>query len=156
MASDTQTQIYIHIVFSVNGKRSLIRPSSENDLYNYISAIIHSKGQLPVAVNGMPDHVHILLGMKPTCRISDLVREIKKSTHYFLVKNRLVSKHFSWQIGYGAFSCSHAELENMITYLENQKMHHKNKSFKDEFEQFFGQYNIGYENQYLSDWLEEE
>lgn len=147
-------QIYIHIVFAVNGRQSLINQSWEKELYRYVSGIIKNKGQKPLAINGMPDHLHILIGMKPSCCLSDLVREIKKSSNEFLKCRKYVGAYFRWQEGFAAFSYSQSNISNVIGYIENQKEHHRVKTFKEEYFQFLSKFQIGYKKEYLFDWID--
>lgn len=102
--------------FAVKYRQSLINESWETELYKYINGVIQNKGQLPIAINGMPDHIHILFIMKPTCCISDLVREIKKSSTEFITVKRFVRTKFQWQHGFGAFSYSQSSLDNVKRY----------------------------------------
>ena len=154
MPSNTFTQIYIQIVFAVKGRDSLIHTSWEERLYQYITGIIQNKQQKLLAINGMPDHIHILIGMKPTCCLSDLVREIKKSSNEFVKENKLTNYNFSWQEGYGAFSYSHSSLNNVIAYIMNQKEHHKKQTFKEEYITFLHKFEIGYKDEYLFEFTE--
>ena len=154
MGVGTFSQIYIQVVFSVKGRYSLIHSSWEAELYKYITGIISNKGQKLIAINGMPDHIHILIGMKPSCCLSDLVREIKKSSNKFIAEKRFTKYAFSWQEGYGAFSYSHSALDNVIRYINNQKEHHKTKSFKDEYKEFLIKFKIEHKDEYLFDWIE--
>lgn len=121
----TFSQIYIQLVFAVKGRSHLIDQEWEEELYKYITGIIRNKGQKLIAINGMPDHIHILIGIKPSCRLSDLVREIKKSSSIFIKEKRFTPYKFEWQGGYGAFSYSHSALGKVAKYIENQKIHHK-------------------------------
>lgn len=152
--SSTFSQIYIQIVFAVKGRESLIHSSWEEELYKYISGIIKNKEQKLIAINGMPDHIHILIGMKTTCSLSDLVREIKKSTNEFIKEKKFVKGKFNWQEGYGAFSYSHSDLDNVINYIKNQKAHHLKKSFKDEYIELLHKFEIEYKSEYLYEWIE--
>jgi len=117
----TLSQIYIQVVFAVKGRNSLIQPNWEEELYKYISGIIRNKEQKMLAINGMPDHIHFLIGMKPSCCLSDLVREIKKSSNEFVKEKKFTQFKFRWQEGYGAFSYSHLAPDNVIAYINNQK-----------------------------------
>ncbi len=155
MTSSTFSQIYIQIVFSVKGRQSLIHASWEDDLYKYITGIVQNKGQKMIAINGMPDHIHILIGMKPTCHLSDLVREIKKSSNTFIKEKNLTPHKFKWQSGFGAFSYSHSALDNVIAYIVNQKNHHKKHTFKEEYTQFLERYKVEYRKEYLFEWIDE-
>ncbi|HRP89682.1 MAG TPA: IS200/IS605 family transposase [Edaphocola sp.] len=152
--SGTFSQIYIQIVFAVKGRQSLIHTSWEEELYKYITGIIRNKGQKLLAINGMPDHIHILIGMKPSCCLSDLVREVKKSSNEFIKEKGFVKHKFTWQEGYGAFSYSHSALDNVISYIEKQKQHHTTKTFKQEYIEFLEKFNIEYQNEYLFEWIE--
>ena len=102
----------------------------------------------------MPDHIHILIGMKPTCSLSDLVREIKKSSNEFIKEKAFVKGKFNWQEGYGAFSYSHSSIDNVIAYIKNQNEHHIKKSFKDEYLELLHKFEIEYKQEYLFEWIE--
>ena len=102
--SRTFSQIYIHVVFAVKGRQNLIGKSWKDELNRYISGIITSKKQKTIIVNGMPDHIHAFIGLKPSMAISDLVRDIKNNSSNFINKNRFVMGKFEWQEGYGSFS----------------------------------------------------
>src|SRR6267142_3778255 len=138
----TYSQIYIQVVFAVKGRESLIHQSWEEHLYKYITGIVQNKEQKMVAINGMPDHIHFLIGMKPSCCLSDLVREVKKSSNEFIKKNKFSKFKFNWQEGFGAFSYSHSQLNDVISYIMNQKVHHKMKTFKDEYIDFLKMFNV--------------
>jgi putative transposase len=101
--ANTFSQIYIQTVFAVSSRQSLIQPAFREDLYKYISGIVRNQGQKLIAINGMPDHIHILIGLRPAMALADLVREIKADSTNFINKNKLVRGRFSWQEGYGAF-----------------------------------------------------
>ncbi len=152
--ADTFSQIYIQIVFAVKKRECLIHQSWEEELYKYISGIIRDKGQKVLAINGMPDHIHILIGMKPSCCLSDLVREIKKSSNEFIKEREFSKYHFQWQEGFGAFSYSHSALDNVISYIQNQKAHHKKQNFKEEYKEFLIQFHVEYKDEYLYDFLD--
>ena len=150
----TFSQIYIQVVFAVKGRESLIHKSWEEELYKYISGIITNKGQKMLAINGMPDHIHILIGMKPSCSLSDLVREIKKSSNEFIKEKKFVKGKFQWQEGYGAFSYSHSNLDNVIKYIMTQKEHHKKKTFREEYLEFLNKFEVEFKEEYLFEWIE--
>lgn len=153
MGAGTFTQLYIQLVFAVRGRQNLILQSWEDDLYKYITGIIQQKGQKLLAINGMPDHIHILIGMKPTCCLSDLVREVKKSSNKFIKENKFVAGKFEWQEGFGAFSYSHSAFSNVIRYIDNQKQHHRNNTFRDEYIEFLRKFDIAYKDEYLFEWI---
>lgn len=150
----TFSQLYIQVVFAVKGRQSLIGSNWEEDLYKYISGIIKNKNQKLLAINGMPDHIHILIGMRPSCCLADLVREIKKSSNEFINQKKFLKYNFQWQEGYGAFTYSHSSLDHVIRYILNQKEHHKTKTFKEEYKRFLTEYQIEHKNEYLFEWIE--
>lgn len=150
----TFSQIYIQVVFAVQNRNTLINSSWENELYKYITGIIQNKGQKLLAINGMPDHIHFLIGMKPACCLADLVREIKKSSNAFINEKQFCPFKFEWQEGYGAFSYSHSALDDVIRYIVNQKEHHRKISFKEEYKKFLISFNIEHDDKYLFDWIE--
>lgn len=150
----TFSQIYIQVVFAVKGRHSLIAEQWEDQLYKYITGIVTNKQQKLLAINGMPDHIHILIGMKPSCSLSDLIREVKKASNEFINSKRFSKSTFQWQEGYGAFSYSHSALNNVIQYIQNQKEHHKKRSFKEEYKEFLTKYRIEHKDEYLFEWIE--
>ena len=152
--SSTFSQIYIQIVFAIKGRESLIQSAWEDELYKYISGIVRNKEQKLLAINGMPDHIHILIGMKPTCCLSDLIREVKKSSNEFINERKFLKHRFSWQEGYGAFSYSHSALGNVIDYVNNQKAHHQKQTFKDEYLQLLNKLEIEFKEEYLFEWID--
>jgi REP element-mobilizing transposase RayT len=151
---NTYTQLYVQIVFAVKGRENLIQFSWEDQLYKYITGIITKKGQKLLAINGMPDHIHILIGFKPDCNISDLVREVKKSSHTFINENRFCKSKFYWQEGFGAFTYNHSMLNKIITYINNQKQHHKKKSFKQEYFEILQKFEIDFNSNYVFEFIE--
>ncbi|MCS6982445.1 MAG: IS200/IS605 family transposase [Flavobacteriales bacterium] len=149
----TFSQIYIQIVFAVKGRESLIHPAWEEELYKYISGIVRNKGQKMLAINGMPDHIHFLIGMKPSCCLSDLIREVKKSSNDFIREKKFSRFGFQWQEGYGAFSYSHSALNDVIRYINNQKEHHKKQTFREEYMEFLKRFEIEFKDEYLFEWI---
>ncbi len=106
-----------------------------------------------LAINGMPDHIHFLIGMRPSCCLADLVREIKKSSNQFISEKKFTKVKFQWQEGYGAFSYSHSALGNVIAYINNQKAHHNKITFKEEYTTLLKKFQIGFKDEYLFDWI---
>jgi REP element-mobilizing transposase RayT len=149
----TFSQIYIQIVFAVKYRQSLIDQSWEDDLYKYITGIVKGKGQKLIAINGMPDHIHIFIGLKPSCCISDLVREIKKASDEYIKSEKFTKCKFQWQEGFGAFSYSHTSISNVANYIENQKNHHKKTKFRDEYHSLLKEFEVEYEERFLFEWI---
>lgn len=150
----TFSQMYIQVVFAVKGRNSLINPSWEERLYKYITGIVQNNDQKMLAINGMPHHIHFLIGMRPSICLSDLVREVKKSSNEFIKENKFCPFQFNWQEGYGAFSYGHSQLDSVIQYINNQKEHHQKLTFKDEYISFLKKFNIEHDEKYLFDWVE--
>lgn len=149
--ANTFSQIYVHIIFSTKGRNKLILTSFRDELFKYITGIIKRKGQVPLAVNGTADHVHIFTGMKPEKAISDLVRDVKHFSTRFINDNKLSQVKFYWQEGYAAFSYSHSQIDAVIKYIINQEKHHKTKSFQEEYRELMEKFNVKYDERYLFD-----
>ena len=150
----TYSQIYIQVVFAVKGRENLISQSWKDDLNKYIAGIIKGKEQKSIIVNGMPDHIHAFIGLKPSMSISDLVRDVKNNSSNFINEKKLVIGKFSWQAGYGAFSYSHSQIQNVYDYILKQEEHHKKKTFREEYLEFMKRFEIEYDEKYLFDWIE--
>jgi REP element-mobilizing transposase RayT len=116
-----------------------------------MAGIIKEKGQKPIIINGVSDHVHVFVGLKPSMRISDLIRDIKNNSSNFINEKGFLKNHFSWQEGYGAFSYSHYELDKMYHYIANQEEHHRKTTFRDEYIKFLKEFDIEFKDQYLFD-----
>jgi len=149
--ADTYSQIYIHVVFAVKGRNNLISIKWKDELYKYITGIISNEGQKLIALNGMPDHVHILIGLKPTIALSNLVRDIKANSSKFINEKQWIAGKFRWQSGFGAFSYSHSQVPVIAKYIEDQEEHHKKKTFKEEYTEFLKLYNIDYRDEFVFD-----
>ena len=145
---NTYSQLYIQIVFAVQGRKSLIKKSIREELQKYISGIVSNHKQKLLAIYCMPDHTHIFLSMKPNMAISDLVRTIKSNSSSYL-KDRNLVNDFSWQEGFGAFSYAKSQAKNVIDYVLNQAEHHKKRTFKEEYVEFLNKFEIDYDEKYL-------
>jgi REP element-mobilizing transposase RayT len=147
--SNAYTQIYIQAVFAVKGRQNLILSKNEDELYRYIGGILKNKGHKSLAINGMPDHIHVFFGMKPVEALSDLIRDIKANSSGFINEKKWFRGKFHWQEGFGEFSYSHSQLNNVISYIKNQKNHHKQKSFREEYISFLKEFDIRYDEKYV-------
>ena len=147
--ANTYTQIYIQIVFAVQGRQSLIQPEHNDELQKYITGIVTNQGQKLIAINNMSDHMHILIGQKPSIALSDLVRDIKAGSSGFINERRWVRGRFSWQEGFGAFSYGHSQLGAVIRYIQNQQRHHRQRSFAEEYEQLLERFQISHDERYV-------
>jgi putative transposase len=152
--SGTFSQIYIQYVFAVKGRQNLLLKPWRDEVFKYISGIIKGKNQKAIIVNGVEDHVHVFVGLKPSMCILDLIRDIKNNSTNFINEQKFLNQPFSWQEGYGAFSYSHSQIENVYQYILNQEEHHKKKTFKEEYIDFLEKFEIEYNEKYLFDWFE--
>jgi REP element-mobilizing transposase RayT len=150
----TFSQIYIQVVFAVKGRENLISKQWKDDVHKYIAGVIKGKGQKPIIVNGMPDHIHAFFGLQPAMPISDLVRDMKNNSSKFINEKRFLKGRFSWQEGYGAFSYAYPQVKTIYDYILNQEEHHKKKFFRQEYIGLLKDFNIDYDEKYLFDWIE--
>jgi len=147
--ANTYTQIYIHIVFAVQGRQNIIPKEHKEELHKYMTGIIQNKGQKLIAINSMPDHVHIFIGMKPTIVLSDLVRDVKNNSSNFINDKKWIRGRFNWQKGFGAFSYAHSQIDTVAKYILNQEKHHGQKTFKEEYLEMLKNFNVEYDEKYL-------
>ena len=147
--ANTYTQIHIQFVFAVKHRKGIIHNSFKDDLYKYITSIIQTHNHKLLAVNGMPDHIHILIGMRPTQSISDLLQDIKGSSSKWINENKFLNVKFEWQEGYAAFSYSKSSVEKVINYIKNQEEHHRRKTFKEEYLKLLEDFEIDFDERYI-------
>ncbi len=140
--ADVFSKIYLQIVFAVKYREALIDISWESDLYKYMTGVAGKRGHKVYSIGGMPDHIHIFLSFKPAESLSDFVRELKKSSQKYVVDKKYCNSTFHWQAGYGVFSYSEAHVSMICNYIENQKEHHKKKSFKEEYGKIIDDFKI--------------
>ena len=151
---NTYSQIYIQIVFAVNGRENLISKVHREELHKYITGIVQNRGQKMLSIFCMPDHVHLLVGIKPSIAISDLVRDIKAGSSNFINQQHWVKGKFNWQEGFGAFSYSKSQIESVIKYILSQEEHHKKTTFREEYFDFLKKFEIDYNEKYVFEWIE--
>lgn len=149
--ADTYTQIYYHLVFAVRNRESLITPKIKTDLYRYITGIVKGQHQFLIAINGMPDHIHLLVSCKPDIKLSELVKEIKEHSSKFINENGYLRGKFYWQAGYGAFSVSKRESARVIDYINKQEEHHRKSAFREEYLKMLRENEVVFEEKYLFD-----
>ena len=147
--ANTYSQLYVQIVFAVKGRQNLISNKWKDELYKYITGIVANEDQKLIAINGMHDHIHILIGIKPNKALSDLVRDIKANSSRFINEKRWINGKFEWQSGFGAFTYSHSHLANVINYIQHQEEHHQTKTFKEEYIGFLKAFEIDYKDEYV-------
>jgi len=152
--ANTYSQIYIQIVFAVKGRQNLIPKQNREELHKYITGIVQNREQKMLSIFCMPDHIHLLIGLKPNVSISDLVRDIKAGSSKFINDRNWINGKFNWQEGFGAFSYSRSQLDHVIKYIMNQEEHHKIHTFKEEYLDFLQKFEIEYDEKYLFEWIE--
>ena len=146
---NTFTQIHIHVVFAVQNRISLINKSWRERLYKYMIAIIQKHGHKVLSIGGMPDHVHVLFGFRPTQALSKLIQEVKRDSSEWITKEKLVLGKFSWQEGYGAFSYSKSHISQVANYIEKQEEHHKKRTFVAEYIKILRDFDLNYDKRYI-------
>ena len=149
--SSTYTKLYAHVIIVVKHRENILLKPWRDELFKYMAGTIKSKNQKPIIVNGVEDHVHLFIGMRPSMSISDLIRDVKNNASNYINKYKLVKGRFSWQEGFAAFSYAHSEVENVYNYILNQEIHHRKKGFKEEYLELLRRYDVDYEEQYLFD-----
>lgn len=150
----TFLQVYIQAVFAVKGRENLIAEAWRDELHKYISGIITRKQQKSIIVNGVADHIHCFIGLEPSMSVSDLIRDVKNNSSKFINEKGYLKSKFQWQEGYGVFSYSHSEIEQVYNSILNQEEHHRKKTFKDEYIELLNKFEIEYKPEYLFDWIE--
>ena len=151
--ANTYSQLYIHLVFTPKGRSNVISQKWKEELYKYIAGIIRNEKQKMYIINGMADHIHILVSIRPHISVSALVRDIKANSSRFINEKKFTGGKFQWQEGFGSFSVSHSQLQNVVAYIKNREDHHKKKTFKEEYMEFLKSYEIEYKEEYLFEWI---
>ena len=146
---NTYTQLIVQIVFSVQERANLIPEKYREELEKYICGIITNKKSKPLAIFCNPDHAHILVGLHPAASVSDLTRDIKANSSKFINEKKWMPGKFRWQDGFGAFTYSKSQIETVAKYIMNQPLHHKKKSFREEYLSMLQKADIEYNDQYL-------
>jgi len=147
--ANTYTQIHIQVVFSVQNRQSLVSDLWKAELYKYITGIIQSKQHKLLAINGMPDHLHIFFGLRPIQSVSSIIQDIKTNSSKWINDRNFVNGYFSWQEGFGAFSYRKSDINQIINYILNQEDHHKKKSFIDEYTELLKEFSIDFDSRYI-------
>ena len=147
--ANTYTQIHVHFIFAVKFRQGLIQKEWKDRLYQYIIAIVKNNGHKMLIINGMPDHVHSLIGLRPEQSISDLMKDVKSNSSKWINEQNFIKGKFAWQEGYGAFTYSKSQLPRLISYIENQEEHHRKKTFQEEYLKILEEQKVEYNPQYL-------
>ena len=154
MKPGAYTQLFIQLIFAVNLREKLINSKIRVRVFEYMSAILSEMKHKSIIVNGVSDHVHLLFGLNPAISLSDTVHDLKRSTSLFINTEKLTAGKFFWQEGYGAFSYSKSQLDNVYKYIENQEAHHKKNTFREEYIGFLRKFGIEYDERFLFEFVE--
>lgn len=147
--ANTYTQIHIQVVFAVQNRGGLILSAWKQELYRYITGIIQNYGHKVLQINGMPDHIHVLLGMRPTQGLSDLMQQVKQDSSKWINQRGFVRGSFAWQEGYGAFSYAKSDVPKVIAYIQDQEEHHRKRSFQEEYLELLHTFGIDHDERYI-------
>ncbi len=146
---NTYTQIYLHFIFAVESKQNIISKTWKDELYKYITGTIQHYNHKLIAINGVSDHIHILIGYNQNQLIPDLLQDIKGSSSKWINEKKLVKGKFNWQTGYGTFSYSRSQIDKLIKYINNQEKHHEKITFRQEYIDFLEKFNVDYDERYI-------
>ena len=153
--ANTYTQIYIHTIFAVEGRQSLISKEHKDEIHKYMTGVIHNQKQKVMAINGMPDHVHMLIGLSPNIAVSDLVKDVKGASSSLINDKRWVRGRFHWQRGFAAFSYSRSQVPTVARYIQNQERHHTGRLFRDEYVALLKKFDVDYDPAYLFTFIDD-
>ena len=147
--ANTYTQIHIQCVMAVKYRKALIKREWKDQLQKYITGIVQNHGHKVLAINNMPDHLHLFFGFRPNQALSDLMRIVKSESTKWINDNSLTASTFNWQEVYGAFSYSRSHVPRLINYVLNQEHHHREKTFLEEYQQLLDQFEIEFDSRYI-------
>ncbi len=153
--ANTYTQLYVQYVFAVKGRQHLIPKAYKEQIHRYITGVVQKRKHKLLAVNCMPDHTHIFIGLHPTQSISDLASDIKTAATKFIKQQSWMRFAFSWQIGYGAFSYSRSQIDVVVKYVLNQEIHHQQQTFREEYLNFLRKFEVEYDEKYLFEFYDD-
>ncbi len=151
--ANTYHQVYIQVVFAVKYREAVIANEWKSKLFGIIGNLINETGCKTIIVNGVEDHVHCFLGLKPVISISELMKTVKAKSSKYINYNRLTLSRFEWQEGYGVFSNSHSQIDSVYKYIANQEEHHKKQQFKEEYLEFLDKFEVPFDERYIFDEL---
>jgi len=151
---NTYSQLYVQIVFAVQGRQNLISRKHNEELQKYITGIVQKRKNKMLSIYCMPDHLHLLTGLHPTMSVSDLVRDVKTGSSNFINSMNWIRGKFNWQESFGAFSYSRDRISTIAQYILNQEEHHKKTTFKEEYISMLKEFEIEYDERYLFEWIE--
>lgn len=147
--ANTYHQIYQQFVFAVKYRQALINKQWQSKLLRVLGNLVNETGCKTIIVNGVEDHVHCFVGLKPVVAVSELMKTVKAKSSKYINDNSLTSQRFEWQEGYGVFSYSQSQVDKVYSYIQNQEAHHKEHTFREEYIEFLKKFKIEYDEQYI-------
>lgn len=147
--ANTYHQIYLQIVFAVKYRAAVLDKTWRSQVFGVIGNLINEAGCKTIIVNGVEDHVHCFVGLKPVVSVSELLKTVKAKSSKYINDNQLTTERFEWQEGYGVFSYSRSHIDRVYQYIQNQEAHHKKQTFRDEYIEFLKAFNIEFDEQYI-------
>jgi len=147
--ANTFSQVYIQCVFAVKYRDAIINKEWRQTLLGVIGNLINETGCKTIIANGVEDHVHCFVGLKPIVSISELMKEVKAKSSKYINDHQLVKRRFEWQEGYGVFSYGHSQIDDVYKYISNQEAHHKKQTFKEEYLEFLEKFEVPYDEKYI-------
>jgi len=147
--ANTYTQIHMQAIFAVKKRTGLIQKEWKDELHKYITGIIQAYDHKLLAINGMPDRLHIFFGMRPIQSLSDLMQHIKQDSSKWINQKNFIKEKFEWQSGFGAFSYSKSQASGVIAYVQNQENHHRKITFLEEYKKFLEKFEVAYDERYI-------
>jgi putative transposase len=147
--ANTYHQVYIQVVFAVKYREAVLHNDWRKNVFAVIGNLINETGCKTIIVNGVEDHVHCFLGLKPTVSISELMKTVKAKSSKYINDNKLLLNRFEWQEGYGVFSYSHSQIKEVYHYVANQEEHHKKENFREEYLKYLEKFEIPHDVRYI-------
>lgn len=147
--ANTYSQVHLHFIFAPKYRQASIRSDWETALYKYITGIVEARRHKMLAINGMSDHLHMLVGFRTTQSISDFMQDVKADSSQWINVNRFCGSRFEWQSGYGVFSYSKSQVPNVVRYIQKQKEHHRKLTFQEEYQLLLEKFEVEYDERYI-------
>lgn len=147
--ANTYSQVHLHFIFAPKYRQALIGSDWEIALFKYITGIVEARQHKILAINGMSDHLHMLVGFRTTQSIGDFMQDVKADSSQWINANRFCGTRFEWQAGYGVFSYSKSQVPDVIRYIQTQKEHHRKSTFQEEYRSFLEEFEVVYDERYI-------
>jgi putative transposase len=147
--ANTYHQIYLQVIFAVKYREAVIKQDWQSNLFGVIGNLINDVGCKTIIVNGVEDHVHCLIGLKPSVSVSEMMQAVKGKSSKYINDHSLTQHRFEWQEGYGVFSYGQSQVDSVYKYIKEQQEHHKEQTFRDEYLEFLQKFKVEYDEQYI-------